>query len=75
MEAKLTAGLVVRFIDKEKKEGQWPEQARHGYVGGQWVAQPAQNYVYLNGAWWGKKNHPENETSPGPETLLSSSWP
>ena len=22
-----------------------------------------------------KKKNPENETSPGPETLLSSSWP
>ena len=37
MEVNLTAGVVVRIIDKEKREGgdQW--EARHGYVSGQWV--------------------------------------
>ena len=43
MEVKLTAGVIVRMIDKEKREGQC--KARHGYVGGQRVVQPAQNYV------------------------------
>ena len=27
-EVKLTAGVVVRMIDKEKKEGQWPVQGQ-----------------------------------------------
>ena len=43
MEVKLTAGVVVRMIDKERDSDQC--KARHGYVGGQWAAQPAQNYV------------------------------
>ena len=43
MEVKLTAGVVVRMIDKERDSDQC--KARHGYVGGQRVAQPAQNYV------------------------------
>ena len=45
MEVKLTAGVVVRIIDEEEREGQDQCKARHGYVDGQWVAQPAQNYV------------------------------
>ena len=46
MEVKLTAGLVVRMIDKQKIEGISDQcKARHGYVGGQWVAQAAQNNV------------------------------
>ena len=28
MEVKLTAGVVVRMIDKEKREGQWPVQGQ-----------------------------------------------
>ena len=28
MEVKLTAGAVVRMIDKEKREGQWPVQGQ-----------------------------------------------
>ena len=28
MEVKLTAGVVVRIIDKEKREGQWPVQGQ-----------------------------------------------
>ena len=46
MEVKLTTGVVVRMIDKEKRERDSDQcKARHGYVGGQRVAQPAQNYV------------------------------
>ena len=43
MKVKLTAGVVVRIslIDKEKRGGSDQCKARHGYVGGQWVAQPA----------------------------------
>ena len=37
MQVKLTAGVVVRTIDKEKDSDQC--KARHSYVGGQWVAQ------------------------------------
>ena len=40
MEEKLSAGVVDRIIDEEEREGQC--KARHGYVGGQWEAQPAQ---------------------------------
>ena len=43
MEVKLTAGVVVRMIDKERDSDQCKN--RDGYVGGQRVAQPAQNYV------------------------------
>ena len=45
MEVKLTTGVVVRMVDKEKRERHDQCKARHGYVGGQWVAQPAQSYV------------------------------
>ena len=47
MEVKLTTGVVVRMIDKKKRKERDSDQckARHGYVGGQRVAQPAQNYV------------------------------
>ena len=45
MEVKLTAGVVVRMIEKRKKRDSDQCKARHRYAGGQWVAQPAQNYV------------------------------
>ena len=41
MQVNLTAGVVVQKTDKEKGNDQC--KARHGYVGGQWGAQPAQN--------------------------------
>ena len=41
MYVKPTAGVVVRIIDKEKRGGSDQCEARHGYVGGQWVAQQA----------------------------------
>ena len=42
MSVKLTSGVVVRTIDKEERGGSDQCEAMHGYVGGQWVAQPAQ---------------------------------
>ena len=45
MEVKLTAGVVVQMIDKRKERHSDQCKARHDYVGDQWVAQPAQNYV------------------------------
>ena len=44
MEVKLTAGVVVRMIKRKERDSDQCK-ARHSYVGGQWVAQPAQNYV------------------------------
>ena len=38
MEVKLTARVVVRMIDKEKRDGSDQCKARHGCIGGQWVA-------------------------------------
>ena len=40
-QVKLTAGVVVRIIDEEQRGGSDQCEARHGYVDGQWVAQPA----------------------------------
>ena len=45
MKVKLTARVVVRMIEKVKKRDSDQCKASHGYVGGQWVVQPAQNYV------------------------------
>ena len=38
MYVKLTAGVVVRVIDLEEKGVSEQCEARHGYVGGRWVA-------------------------------------
>ena len=44
MQVKLTAEVVVRMIDKKERDSD-QSKARHGYIGSQWVVQPAQNYV------------------------------
>ena len=39
------AGVIVQIIDEEEGEGAVTNancEATHGYVGGQWVTQPAQ---------------------------------
>ena len=38
MYVKLTAGVVVRVIGREERGDSGQCEARHGYVGGQWVA-------------------------------------
>ena len=42
MEVKLMAGVVVQVIDQEERGDSDHCEARHGYVGGRWGAQPAQ---------------------------------
>ena len=47
MDIKLTAGVVVRMIDKRKERDSDQCKARHGYVGGQWFI--IKNILYLFG--------------------------
>ena len=42
IQVKLTAKVVVRVIDKVERGGSDQCEAKHGYVGGQWVALPVQ---------------------------------
>ena len=42
----LTARVVDRIVVRERRRGVVDQcEAWHGYVGGPWVAQPAQNYL------------------------------